>query len=131
MQRKMTDQALSRYRQEFRQLIRQIERLTSRCLFSDPLIRGTAGEVYRTCGKPSCKCMKDKNLRHGPYYVIQVYRNGKQRQISLKQDEKELWDRTKHYQFQINRLAQLKEKCTELQQLMSKVIEARTEECPK
>jgi len=75
--------------------------------------------------------MKDKKQRHGPYYVIQVYRDGKQRQISLKQDEKELWERTKHYQFQMYCLGQLKEKCLQLQQLMAEVIEARTEECPK
>jgi len=128
MQQKLTKQTLSRYRQEFRRLQKEIDRLTSRCLFDDPLIQATPGEVYRTCGKKTCKCMQDKDKRHGPYLVIQVYRDGKQRQISLKKEQKDTWDKAKHYQFQIECLGKLKDSCKELQSLVAEVIEKRTEE---
>jgi len=131
MQQKLTRQALSRYRQEFRRLLTEIDRLASRCLFDDPLIQATPGEVYRTCGKELCKCMQDKEKRHGPYLVIQVYRDGKQRQISLKKDQKDIWDKAKHYQFQIECLSKLKDSCRVLQNLMAEVIEKRTEDFPK
>lgn len=131
MQEKITPQIISRYRQEMGRLINEIEKLSFRCLYEDSLIQGTPGTVYRTCGKASCKCMKSKEDRHGPYYVIQVYKDGKQRQISLTKNQKHLWDKAKNYQYQIQKLNELKERCHKLQELVNEVIEKRTEEFNK
>lgn len=131
MQEKISKQTLSRYRQEIRKIMDDIDRLSSRCLFEDQLIQGSPGEVFRKCGKPNCKCMGKKEDRHGPYYVIQIYRAGKQRQIALKKDQKDLWDKAKHYQFQMECAAKLKECCNKIQDLVNEVIEKRIEEFPK
>ena len=127
----LTAQIISRYRQLFRGLIKDIDRAASRCLFSDTLIQGSPAEVYRTCGKASCKCMKSKEDRHGPYLVIQIYRDGRQRQVAIKKEQKQLWDKAKHYQFQLECLAKLKLSCDELQKLVAEIIERRLEEFPK
>lgn len=31
--------------------------------------RGTISVNYRKCGKPECRCAKDKSKRHGPQYL--------------------------------------------------------------
>ena len=131
MQQPLTPQQLSRYRQQVRRLIQDIDHLASRCLFIDSLIQGNPGEVFRTCGKESCKCMKSKADRHGPYLVIQIYREGKQRQIAVKRDDKRFWDKAKHYQFQLECLGKLKQGSDELQRLVVEIIERRLEEFPK
>ena len=70
---------LSQYRQRLRNLISEIGRLSFYSASSDPLIQGTPGEVFRTCGKKNCKCADDPSERHGPYFVIQIYQEKKQR----------------------------------------------------
>ena len=32
--------------------------------------RGSVGERFMKCGKPSCACHTDKKARHGPYFVL-------------------------------------------------------------
>lgn len=121
---------LSLFRQKHRQLVEKIDRASSRCLFGDPIIRGTPNEVYRKCGKANCKCSNDLNQRHGPYKVIQIVLNGKQRQIPLKKDKVELWELVMRYRFQIEKYSELKKLCLELQELVMAVIEKRLKEFP-
>lgn len=33
-----------------------------------PMRRGSVGERYQMCGKPSCACHRDPTARHGPYH---------------------------------------------------------------
>lgn len=126
----MTAEQLSAYRKRIRVLVQQIDRLSSRCLFSDPLIRGTPVEVMRTCGKPTCKCMKDPKDRHGPYKMISVVREGKQRSIPLGKDKAELWPLVQRYQFQVEKLSELKKATSELADVVWKVIERRLQQFP-
>ena len=126
----MTAEQLSAYRKRIRVLVKQMDRLSSRCLFPDPLIRGTPVEVMRTCGKQSCKCMKDPKDRHGPYKVISVVRNGKQRPIALSKDKAELWALAQHYQFQVAKLSELKKTSAELWDVVWEVIERRLQQFP-
>jgi hypothetical protein len=126
----ITPEQLSRYRQTIRKLSDKIEHLASRCLFADPLIHGTPAEVFRKCGRPNCKCADNLEDRHGPYKVIQVIREGKSRQICLRREQENLWELAKRYQFQTEKLAELKGACQELQQTITEVIEKRVREFP-
>ena len=36
---------------------------------------GTLSESYRKCGKPTCHCAREGDLKHGPFYLL--YRRGK------------------------------------------------------
>jgi hypothetical protein len=42
-----------------------------------PILSGTISTVYGTCGKPTCRCHRDRNYRHGPYYRWSGWINGK------------------------------------------------------
>ena len=127
----MTSTELSKYRQHLHQLVEVINKLAFQCAFADPLIQGTPGEVFRTCGQRNCQCASDRAHRHGPYLVLQVYQNKKQRQIALKQEEKVLWQQAKNYQKQIHTLAQLKKTCAQLTDVVREVIQKRVEEIGK
>lgn len=126
----MTTIELSKHRQRLRQLIDTIDKLAYQCAYSDSLVQGTPGEVFRTCGRKNCKCAVDPDDRHGPYLVVQIYQDKKQRQVSLKQDQKELWQKAKNYQKQINTLKKLKKTCMELTDTVQEILNQRLEKFP-
>lgn len=35
-----------------------------------PMRRGSLGERFMKCGKPTCACHRDPDARHGPYFVL-------------------------------------------------------------
>jgi hypothetical protein len=127
----MSSDQLSKYRQRLRQLIENINQLAYQCAYSDPLIQGTPGEVFRTCGKKNCKCASNPAERHGPYLVIQIYQEKKQRQVALKQEQKEKWQQAKNYQKQIKTLATLKKTCAELTDTVHEILTHRLEKLSK
>ena len=47
----ITTTELSHHRKRLRQFLDKIEKLAFHCAYPDPLIQGTSGEVFRTCGK--------------------------------------------------------------------------------
>ena len=49
-----------------------------------PFCNGTIHKEFRTCGKPHCKCQKDKSKRHGPYYVWTVKEKNKTKRYTLR-----------------------------------------------
>ena len=126
----ITREKSSRSKQEIYRIIEKIKKLSYSCAYMDPLIKGCPGEVFRKCGKATCKCSTDDSRRHGPYMVIQTYQNGKQKQISLKKDQKDIWGRAKNYQKQIRNIAALKTCCLELEKLVKQIIEERVEKWP-
>jgi hypothetical protein len=45
-----------------------VEQALSREVSRGPILKGSMKEIYRTCGKASCKCSSgEKKDRHGPY----------------------------------------------------------------
>ena len=124
----ITSAEISNYRQTIRQIIVKIDHLSSRCLFTDELIHGTPAEVFRKCGRKSCKCADDEKQRHGPYKVIQVIRKGKSRQVCLRREQEHLWELAKHYRHQVGKLSELKRFCGKLQDVVAEVIEKRKRE---
>lgn len=43
----------------------------------DYLCSGTLLERWKTCGKPGCRCARDPDARHGPYYEWGHMQGGK------------------------------------------------------
>ena len=84
----MTTHKLSTYKQRLRRLVEQIDVLAFKSAHQDGLVRASPGEVFRTCGKKTCQCSKDPKKRHGPYPVIQVFKNGKQKASVSKEKSK-------------------------------------------
>ncbi len=93
---------------------------------SDLLFGGTPVEVYRRCGKPSCRCAKDDDYRHGPYQVVGVRVGDTVRQISLRKDEGDLFELAKHYQWQAHNRAQIVVLQQELLKKLDQMLEERT-----
>lgn len=122
---------VSQYRKRIGEIIRHIQRLSSRCLFDDPLIQGSPASVFRKCGRPACKCATDPDARHGPYKVIQVVRNKRSRQICLRKSQDKLWLLAKNYQHQNEKYLELKQQCNELLRLVCEVIDKRCIEFPE
>jgi len=123
-------QIVSKHRQAVRKLLDKIDELSFVSAHPDPLIKGSPSEVFRTCGKKPCRCATQPDNRHGPYPVIKIYRNGKQRQIALKKSQKEEWQLAKNYQKQIEKFLELKSSCAELEKLVKNFIEYRVKEWP-
>lgn len=74
--------------------------------------------------------MKDSKNRHGPYKVISITRDKKQRHIPLRKDNQGLWQLAVHYQHQIDRQSELKKCFKELLKLCCEIIEKRIQEFP-
>jgi len=127
----ITSTQLSNHRKKLRNLLDRIDELAFKSAHIDPLIKGSPVEVYRSCGKASCGCSTDTSKRHGPYRVVQIYRKGKQRQVSLKKSETILWKKVNHYQSQMKHFSALKNYLSELEILVTDMIRARLEELPK
>lgn len=43
----------------------------------DYVCSGTLHERTKVCGKPTCRCAKDREARHGPYYEWSRLENGR------------------------------------------------------
>ncbi len=74
--------------------------------------------------------MKDRKDRHGPYKVVSVIRDGKQRPIPIGKDKVELWSLVQRYQFQVEKLSELKKRTLELSDVVWEVIEKRLQQFP-
>ncbi len=121
----MSRAEISKCRRHLHNLLEQIKKHVFYCAYSDDLIQGVASEVFRRCGKKGCKCMDDDSKRHGPYLVVQLYENKKQRQVALRKDEKHLWQLVKNYQLQVDSLQELRKSCADLCTEVNKIIKRR------
>ncbi len=122
----MTD-ALSKKRQHLYILLKKMHKLIYKNTQEGPLIKGTPALVFRRCSKINCRCKGSNDARHGPYKVIQVYRDGKQKQISLKKSDEEIWEKVGRYQSFKKDLVLLKTYFSELQDQMEKIMDNRIE----
>jgi hypothetical protein len=53
------------------------------------ILRGSVLTYFLPCGKKGCKCKRDKDSLHGPYYYISVSEKGKTRMSLLGRKRKE------------------------------------------
>jgi hypothetical protein len=124
--KKLNKEYLSRFRQEVQ---RTAEKLKEACLAAageSPLLAGTPVRTYKTCGKPNCKCQQGGDSRHGPYLAVQIRREGKQRNLTLRQSEGHFFEMAQEYQRQAQNRESIKELGRELLEKVDKMIEART-----
>ena len=52
---------------------KQKEKISSK----EYIVNGTLSKRYKRYGKPNCRCRKDKDLWHGPYWIWTRKVNGK------------------------------------------------------
>lgn len=119
---------LSGYRSKIRNLVKLIEKRAFDFCSLDPLVRGSPGNVFRKCGEPTCKCRNGGDDRHGPYKVIQVFNEGKHKQISVPKHKEELWDQATEWQVQKKHFAELKGAFQKLEGLVDEILERRLED---
>ena len=117
---------LSRYRQEVHRKNEELKRLFLKAAFDDPLLAGTPGKTLKTCGKENCKCRNGGDDRHGPYLAVQIRKDGKQRNMTLKASEARFFEMAQHYQYQRNNRRKILALHSELLEEYDKIIEART-----
>lgn len=53
------------------------------------ILRGSVLTYFLPCGKKGCKCKRDKDSLHGPYYYISVSEKGKTKMYLLGRKRKE------------------------------------------
>lgn len=53
------------------------------------ILRGTVLTYFLPCGKKGCRCKKDKDSLHGPYYYFSVSEKGKTKMYLLGKKRKE------------------------------------------
>ena len=105
-------------------LLKKITKRAFFCANTENLIQGVASKVFRRCGKEGCKCKND-NERHGPYFIVQLYENKRQRQVALRKEEQDLWQMVRNYQLQVDSLLQLKKTCAALCNEVNTIIKLR------
>ena len=116
MKKELLNEAVSRYRQEMVKSTEKLKELLIKAGYKDLLLAGVPCEIYRRCGKKTCKCV-DKSQRHGPYKVVQVWDGKQSRQITLKKGEEHFYEKAKHYRYQIRNR-------TEVVRLQSQILKA-------
>lgn len=124
--RKLHPEYLSQTRKK---IASKTERLKQLCLTSCAellLFHGQPGEVYRKCGKENCKCTEGGDARHGPYRIIRVFRDGKNTQVTLTEEEIELYKMAERYQQEITNRKEIIAIQKELLALVDEVLDRRT-----
>lgn len=101
MKNPITKEEISRFRQQMSLLTEKLRALALKAGYADRLFGGVPCEVYRSCGKATCRCMSGGE-RHGPYKVVQVWHNKRSRQVTLKKDEQHFFKMAEHYQYQMH-----------------------------
>lgn len=117
---------VSRFRQEISRLVAELRRHCLKAGHADLLFKGTPQEVYRRCGKPTCRCAESDENRHGPYRLIHCRHNGQQRQISLKQSEQHYYEMAEHYQYQYRNRRKIQKLQEKILAEVDAMLEART-----
>jgi hypothetical protein len=125
MENELPREEISRYRKQVCQLLAKLKFLAFKAGYRDRLFQGVPCEVMRTCGKKNCRCMQG-GQRHGPYKVVQVWRENCSRQLSLKKGEEQYFEMAKRYQFQQQNRRQVAQLLQEILAAVDAMLERRT-----
>jgi len=60
------------------------EKLLDSLATTGDMRRGSITEVYRSCGKPTCKCAAKDHPGHGPYYAFTRKVDGKTKTLQMR-----------------------------------------------
>jgi len=69
------------------------ERLKQKIIELDMVIPGYVRTIYQQCGQPNCRCKKEKNYWHGPYYLWGRRINGKLTSKSIRKSDAPIYKR--------------------------------------
>lgn len=81
IQRRSVQQELSHLRQRLRELLEELGEVLQAAYERGPVIKGTAYELARRCGKPNCRCTRGELHRS---MVLSWSEGGRSRLKSLK-----------------------------------------------
>ena len=97
MKDKKIMERLSRIRQKIQQLREQRGKYIDMLLRPKPMVMGSFYEVYKTCSKSNCCCMK--GVKHGPFPALSISIEGKRKlKMVRKEDLIVVKDKAKEYQ---------------------------------
>ena len=125
MKNDLGKEALSLFRQQIAQLIEKLKGYSMRAGYPDLIFRGVPAQVYRTCGKATCRCMTE-GKKHGPYKVIQVWDKQRSRQVTLKKAEGHYYEKALRYQEQQGNRKRVVETQKQILEAIDKMLEKRT-----
>lgn len=54
------------------------------------VMQGSVTERWKKCGTPSCRCTKEPDYRHGPYYQLSWKNEGKTYSVTLTHEQADL-----------------------------------------
>ena len=87
----MSDIKLSRRRQEaITRCQHEFEEVRAELEDIDFVLQGSVTERRMVCGKPGCRCHRESDARHGPYYQWSWKSRGRTHSVYLTQDQADL-----------------------------------------
>lgn len=97
MKDKKIMERLSRIRQKIQQLMEKRGKCIDMLLRPKPMVIGSFYEVYKTCSKSNCCCMK--GVKHGPFPALSISIEGKRKlKMVRKKDLAAVKEKAKEYQ---------------------------------
>lgn len=69
---------------------KQLENLVAHLLNLKPILPGSLGKHYRTCGKTNCRCMNNENPQKHPYYQLTYTLENKCSSMYIKKSDVEI-----------------------------------------
>lgn len=100
-----------------------------RLVHGKQMIQGLPHEVYRRCGKKTCKCTR--GFKHGPYPALSVHNNGKQKTVMVKKaDTHTILKRSKRYRYFQRTLSKIRRINKEIDGILEEIKKLTTESYP-
>lgn len=124
--KKVKKDRVSQYRQRVSHKTDELKRLCMKAGHEDMLLGGTPVRTYKTCGKATCRCAKGGKSRHGPYLAVQIRRDGRQRNLTLKQDEAHYFRMAQCYRSQMENRRRITQLQAELLEEVDRMLLERT-----
>jgi hypothetical protein len=116
---------LSKFKQDIHKKSEELKRRCFAAADEESLLAGTPVQTYKTCGKLNCKCSQGGDQRHGPYLAVQIRRDGKQRNLTLKKSESYFFEMAREYQRQMKNRDEIILLQKKLLEKVDHMIEAR------
>ena len=128
IQTKLQREKFSRLRQSLLHLLDEIKRLIEPFFSDRPVIKGTAYELKRRCGKPGCRCVRGELHRR---MVVSASEGGKTRlQVIPKGFLVEVQAKVRRYQEHRRARARLGELYRKMLRVIDEMEAMRREELP-
>ena len=118
---------ISIIRKKLSNLIQRKNKLLFHLIDGKPMIYGFPYKLFKTCGKPTCKCARGE--KHGPYPALSVCREGKQKIVMIrKEDHFIIFEQAKRSQNFQKIVADIRKINIEIDELLKQYKESATRE---